>query len=265
VWPSLERTARFVRAAYVDARLLLTGKSERGIPPLRLRFVGSGDFRAVGEHLLWLAETRGHLKPDSRILDIGCGSGRFALPLTKLLAGGEYEGFDVVAAATRWCTRNITRQHPNFHFTHVSLRNSDYSVRGGAASRFVFPNRDSYFDCVVAFSVFTHLQFAEMCNYLQESHRVLVPGGRLVATFFLLNAQSRTAQRTVPGVQQFPHADGPVHFARQSNPSHAVAVEENVLRDVLSKVGFREVAIESGSWFGMQTTAEFQDLVVCVK
>ena len=149
MWPSLERTARFVRAAYVDARLLLTGKSERGIPPLRLRFVGSGDFRAVGEHLLWLAETRGHLKPDSRILDIGCGSGRFALPLTKLLAGGEYEGFDVVAAATRWCTRNITRQHPNFHFTHVSLRNSDYSVRGGAASRFVFPNRDSYFDCVV--------------------------------------------------------------------------------------------------------------------
>ena len=254
-----------MRAAYVDARLLLTGKSESGIPPLRLRFVGTGDFRAIGEHLLWLAETRGQLKPDSRILDIGCGSGRLALPLTNFLVRGRYEGFDVVASAIRWCRRNITRQHPQFHFTHVSLRNSDYSARGGAASQFVFPYRDSSFDCVVAFSVFTHLQFDEICNYLLESHRVLAPGGRLVATFFLLNEQSRAAQHSVPGVQQFPYSEGPLHFAKRSNPSHAVAVEENVLRNLLSELGFCELTVETGCWFGVQNTVAFQDLVVCAK
>lgn len=221
VRPSLERVARYLRAAYVDIRLFLAGKGERDIPPLRLRFVGSGDFRAVGDHLLGLTKTRGSIHGDSRVLDIGCGSGRLALPLTRFLLRGEYQGFDVVASAVRWCQRHISRENPQFQFTHVSLRNSDYSARGAPASLFAFPYDDVYFDCVVAFSVFTHLQFDEICNYLRESHRVLKPGGRLVATCFLLNDQSKTAQKAIAGVEQFPYEHGRASRATQIRHSQS--------------------------------------------
>jgi SAM-dependent methyltransferase len=265
VWPSLERAARYLRATYVDARLLVSGKRERGIPPLRLRFVGSGDFRAVGEHLLALTKTRGSVGADSRVLDIGCGSGRLALPLTKFLLQGEYHGFDVMGGAIRWCERNISRGHPRFHFKHALLRNSDYSARGGAASQFTFPYEDSQFDCVVAFSVFTHLLFEETHNYLREGYRVLAPGGRMVSTFFLLNENSRAAQKAIHEVEQFPYDHGAVRFASKSNPSLAVAIEENDLREMLCEVGFRQISVEPGAWYGVPNAPEFQDLVVCVK
>ena len=40
------------------------------------------------------------LSPDHRVLDIGCGTGRMAIPLTSFLSKkGSYEGFDIVR---RW-------------------------------------------------------------------------------------------------------------------------------------------------------------------
>lgn len=265
MWPLLERTVRYIRASYVDLRLFLTGKADPDLPPLRLRDVGTGDFRGMGEHLLELTTTRGGVGAGSRILDIGCGVGRLALPLTRLITTGEYAGFDVSAPAIRWCRRNITRRRPNFSFRHIALRNSDYSFAGGSAAQFVFPYPDASFDCVVAYSVFTHLAFDEMANYLVQSHRVLSPGGRLVATFFLLNEKSETAQRTVPGVQQFPYDRGAVRVASESNPALAVAIREDSLRDLLRRAGFGEVVIEPGAWYGTQGTPTFQDLVVCIK
>lgn len=265
MWPLLERTVRYSRAAYIDLRLFLTGKADPELPPLRLRDVGTGDFRAMGEHLLELTTGRGAVGPESRVLDIGCGVGRLALPLTRLITTGQYAGFDVSAPAIRWCRRNITRRHPNFAFRHIALRNSDYSFTGRSAAQFVFPYPDASFDCVVAFSVFTHLAFDEMANYVAQSHRVLAPGGRLVATFFLLNEKSETAQRTVPGVQQFPHDRGPVRIASESNPALAVAIREHALRELLQRAGFSKVVIEPGAWYGTQGTPTFQDLVLCVR
>ena len=187
------------------------------------------------------------------------------MPLTKFLLGGEYQGFDVVGGAIRWCKRNISQAHPRFHFTHVSLRNSDYSAIGGTASQFTFPYEDSRFNCVVAFSVFTHLLFEETKNYLRESYRVLVPGGRMVSTFFLLNAHSKAAQKAISQVEQFPYDHGRVRVASKSNLALAVAIEEDDLRQMLSEVGFRQISVEPGSWYGVQGAPEFQDLVVCVK
>jgi SAM-dependent methyltransferase len=260
LWPAIERAVRYARAAYIDLRLFLTGKTDYDLPPLRLRFVGAGDFRAVGDHLLNLTITRGGLARDSRILDIGCGSGRLAIPLTRYLTAGQYEGFDVVAPAIRWCRRRISSAHPNFCFTHVRLRNTDYSFLGRSASRFTFPYDDSTFDCVAAYSVFTHLQFDEIRNYLKESHRVLAPRGRLAATFFLLNEESESES-----ARQFPHGDGPIRLASRSNPAFAVAVNERRLQELLREVGFRSVIIEPGGWYGLQKRPEFQDLIVCEK
>lgn len=265
MWPLIERAVRYAHAAYVDFRLNLTGKAEPDVPPIRLQFVGAGDFRAAGEHLLHLTLTYGRVTPDSRLLDIGCGSGRLAIPLTHYLSAGAYEGFDIVGSAVRWCRRNVTPRFPNFRFKHVRLKSSLYSVRGGPAARFVFPYDQSHFDCVVAYSLFTHLQFEEIRNYLTESYRVLSPGGILISTFFLLNEQSESAQKALPQVQQFPHEEHGVRIASKSNPAFAVAIKESVLRQLLQEAGFRKVTVAPGGWYGLQETPTFQDLVICEK
>src|SRR5688572_11865166 len=103
--------------------MLAAGKADRGLPPLRLRFVGDGDFCSVGEQLASLVLEHGDVRPGSRLLDIGCGVGRVALPLARLLPDDvTYEGFDVVRGAVRWCRSRITPNHPSFRFRHVSVR-----------------------------------------------------------------------------------------------------------------------------------------------
>lgn len=51
------------------------------------------------------------------MLDVGCGSGRMALPLTGYLnSEGRYAGFDISQKAIAWCQEHITSAHPNFQF-----------------------------------------------------------------------------------------------------------------------------------------------------
>src|ERR1700730_7662335 len=64
------------------------------IPPRTMNFVGDGDFRKTGMEFRRLFTEYGGLKPDHKVLDIGCGIGRMAGPLTSYLsAQGEYQGF----------------------------------------------------------------------------------------------------------------------------------------------------------------------------
>jgi hypothetical protein len=63
-----------------------TGHAEPEIPPRRLNISEGGSFRALGEHNLSLCKIYGQLKPNDAVLDVGCGIGRTALPLTRFLA-----------------------------------------------------------------------------------------------------------------------------------------------------------------------------------
>jgi SAM-dependent methyltransferase len=83
--------------ALCDLNDKFTGKREPGTPPRRLNISGGGSFRALGEHNLLLCRTHGQLQPDDAVLDVGCGIGRTALPLTKFLSPpGHYIGIDVI-------------------------------------------------------------------------------------------------------------------------------------------------------------------------
>jgi hypothetical protein len=65
--------------------------------PRRLIFVGPGDYRKTGEEFLGYFRSLGRLKPTDRVLDLGCGIGRMAVPLTRYLTTGSYEGIDIVS------------------------------------------------------------------------------------------------------------------------------------------------------------------------
>ena len=105
------------RVVFAPADLLrrLRGGGEL-VPPRGLSFVGGGDFTATGREFLGHFTELGGLEPGDRVLDIGCGIGRMAIPLSGYLEGGSYAGFDVGRAMIRWCRRNISPRHPEFEF-----------------------------------------------------------------------------------------------------------------------------------------------------
>lgn len=86
-------------------------------------FVGDGDFRAVGVEFLGHFIRLAGLRPESRVLDIGCGIGRMAVPLTQYLdfEKGRYSGIDPVEGGIAWCRRFITPAYQNFSFQRVDI------------------------------------------------------------------------------------------------------------------------------------------------
>gem|GEM_PF-7029341 len=95
-------------------------------------FVGDGDFRAVGAEFLGHFIRKGRLAPDARVLDIGSGIGRMAVPLTQYLdtAKARYAGIDPVANGVNWCKQNIGAAYPNFEFRHLDIAHALYNPKG---------------------------------------------------------------------------------------------------------------------------------------
>ncbi len=79
--------ARKVFYLPADAANSLLGRRGPLVPPRGLANVGGGDFREIGEGQLRCFVEIGGLKPDDADLDVGCGVGRMAVPLTRYLSG----------------------------------------------------------------------------------------------------------------------------------------------------------------------------------
>lgn len=231
------------------------------VPPRRLIYTGRGDFVKQGNAWLEFFKEQG-LQPHHAFLDIGSGIGRIARALTSYLTG-PYHGFDAVKTGVAWCQKNISRRYPNFHFSHVPLYNDLYRASGISAAAYRFPYEKETFDFACAISVFTHLLPDETKNYLQETTRVLKPGGKLVATFFLLTG----APSEQKSAFSFPHRKG-TYALMDANVQHAnVAYETAFLLHLSEIAGFKLTTQISGSWHDGVTRhpVAFQDVMVWEK
>ena len=261
----LERAVTSLRLRALDARDALTGRRDPLVPPRRRQFVGQGDFTAIGDEFLGHFRELAGLRPEDRVLDVGCGIGRMARPLVRFLdpARGRYDGFDVDREGIGWCRRRYARRHPHFHFQVADLFNRRYHP-GGAhrAAEYRFPFADGAFDLVIATSVYTHLLEDEADHYLAESARVLAPGGRLFATFFVLDAASR--ERIAAGEAGLPFLDPDGHVAVVSEdlPEEAVAYDAAWITERLEAHRLEQRQIRPGTWSGRQDGLSFQDIVV---
>lgn len=239
------------------------GRRDPLTPPRGLSMVGAGEFRQVGQEFLGHFVNLAGLAPDERVLDVGCGIGRMAVPLTGYLsARGSYDGFDIVARGVKWCQQAITPQFPRFRFQHADVRNRTYNPGGRVAPEaFRFPFDDASSDLVFLTSVFTHMLPSEVEHYLGEIARVLAPGGRCLATMFLLNEGSLAKGGRAQ--QLFPHQQGVYRIASDRVPENAVAFDEDWALDAFRHAGLApRLPVHYGAWSGRTEGASYQDIVV---
>jgi SAM-dependent methyltransferase len=211
------------------------------------------------------------LQPHEHVLDVGCGRGRVAVPLTDYLTAGRYEGFDIDREKVDWCTRHITSRYRNFSFQMADVFSPAYNPSGSRpAAEYEFPFPDGEFDFVFVVTVFNTMLPAAVENYLSESVRVLKDGGRLLATFLLLNDESlrllsEKYEELPPGIQTL--YDGQDHgdhrVARGDSPYAGVTFHEQFVLDLFERVGLRvREPLHYGWWPGRKAAPVAHDFIV---
>jgi SAM-dependent methyltransferase len=243
------------------------------VPPENLiKHIGGDtaeDYISIAEHFFEIFQKYGGIKPTDRVLDVGCGCGRMAMPLTRFLTTGSYEGFDILPELIDWCQQNITPIYPAFHFQLAELHHDLYSKNAELKSKnFRFPFSDDFFDFTFLTSVFTHLLQEDLENYTREIARTLRPGGTALITFFILNEESERLMHTSDAKFKIPYDYGKIgaKVTEPKNPEAVIAYPEMFVRRILDYSGLTlQEPIHFGFWCGRQNLVTFQDLVVCRK
>jgi SAM-dependent methyltransferase len=243
------------------------------IPPVERIFVGIADIADFKKHGQVYLETfieEVQLQPHEIILEVGCGIGRIAAPLTQYLTSGHYEGFDIVPHGIEWCQQKITPKYPNFNFQLADLYNKFYNPTGSQrAEHYQFPYSQETFDFVFLASVFTHMMPTDVAHYLKEINRVLKNGGRCLMSFFLLNSETIEAlndPRRI-GKLKFEHDYGDYRLENPNEAESAIAYEETFVRNLYQKNELKIIKIRYGTWRNYQKNpvAKGQDIVVALK
>jgi len=235
-------------------------------PPDQLvQYVGGGDFLAIGRSLRDEV-IRAGLRPDHSILDVGCGVGRLAVPLTDYLSPvGRFRGFDVHQPSIDWCATQLTPRFPNFQFSAHDIRHPHYNPGGAIApTRFQYPYPDQSFDFVSPWSVFTHLQLPEVRHFRAEIRRVLVAGGRLLVSCFLLTEEREASARKSDFYRGMTTVAPGIKALDPKVPEKALAYAEPLFLRELTAAGFRLEEKQYGTWCGTNrhTFLGYQDKLI---
>lgn len=142
---------------------LFSSKSKRKTP---MELAVGGDFEAVGHKEVALLRQAG-LRDGQYLVDVGCGSGRLAEPLSKAMRNMKYLGIDIIPELLE----------------HARSLVSDPAYRFERAEGLNIQERDGVADMACFFSLMTHLLHEQSYIYLKEALRVLKPGGKAVFSF----------------------------------------------------------------------------------
>lgn len=259
---------RRVVLAFKDKLEVTLGLRNNLTPPKRIVNINDGDAQKIGQEFLHHFINVGQLRPTDIVLDVGCGFGRMAAPLTMYLTKiTRYEGFDIIPKGVEWCKNNISPKNTNFNFQLVDVYSERYNPTGKlSSSQFNFPFADGIFDFVFLTSVFTHMLPADVENYTSEISRVLKPGGKCFITWFVLNQDAEQHIEQNKSEFTFRHTQNACFIEDPNKPEYAIAYNEEYIQTLFEKHGLKlNLPIHYGSWCGRSEYLSFQDIVVAVK
>lgn len=209
------------------------------------------------------------LESSHSVLEIGCGIGRDAIPLTQILTEGSYVGIDIIKRSIDWCSQNISPKHKNFSFYHFDVKDELHNGGGTTSTLDIaLPLATASVDRIFLFSVFTHLFQPEIEHYLREFRRVLKPDGLVYATTFIYDdAILETARATslTPFDLRFEHEISPgCRINDVAHPLGAVAYTRARWDAMVKKSGLRYAKpFLHGAWSGFfSDAADGQDVAI---
>ncbi len=125
-----------------------------------------------------------------RVLDIGCGNGRFARFLLGHAARPiDYLGLDASRPLLRDCPAPDPRSPSRLRFEHRDVLNHPLAP----------PPGDARFDLATLFGLLHHVpSFAARASLLRRAAALLAPGGRVALTFWRFAEHPRLQRRIVP-------------------------------------------------------------------
>ncbi|MEL6149620.1 MAG: class I SAM-dependent methyltransferase [Chloroflexota bacterium] len=135
-----------------------------------------------------------------RVLDVGCGNGRFGLFLAERLIGHiHYTGLDNNAALLDYARDALAAQEN----VTVTLREVDVVVTEGALAP------AGQFDVVVAFGVIHHVPGGKnRRRFVQQMAACVAPGRVMAFAAWRFMDNDRLRKRTVPMPDDLPHEPG---------------------------------------------------------
>jgi SAM-dependent methyltransferase/ribosome-binding factor A len=246
------------------------------IPVNLINLTGGGvsTWDAISKGHMWQYSKYSPIEPDHSVLEIGCGTGRDAIQLTRLLsAAGSYFGVDIIKPSIAWCQKNISSRFPNFQFLHYDIRSQLHNSKGKiGVTDIQFPIQDKTIDRIILQSVFTHMFETEITHYLKEFHRVMKDDARICASFFIISPEAlEMAKNTAPTAESlvltfsFPHGEG-CYINDANYPEGAVGFTEEALHRMMENSELElDQPIHLGTWCGRTDVTDGQDMVILRK
>lgn len=229
--------------------------SHPSLPPFTLRARSNGSWQQfgaerfvdAGDRLIDFLRDRGVLVDGTRMIEVGCGVGRYALALQRTDLSYTYLGLDIDAPSIAWCKKSITDER--YSFDLVDISNDAYNDSGSIdAAGFTFPKvEDGSADLIFLWSVFTHMEFSDMSNYLQQFNRLLSADGKVLFSCFVYDEDRPRI------VSEHPHAHNDGFIANPERPMKSIAFPLERIHAAIESAG---LAVDEGPIYRVEPGAK---------